>query len=87
MITVYFFLLQRLKMGPKTRKALNTGVGEFLGVGKEMNTTEVPTLRDALREAQLSLIKDQSIISTGKDGRNIDMGKIINILIFSHHVF
>ena len=65
-------------MGPKTSKALNTGVGDFLGVGKEMNSTEVPTLRDTLREAQL--IKEQTIITTGKDARNIDMGKIINII-------
>ena len=46
-------------MGPKTRNKLSTGITEFLGSGKEMLESEVPTLRDALRKAQL--IREQKI--------------------------
>ena len=38
---------------PKTRNEVKSGLTDYLGTGKDMLVSELPTLRAALREAVL----------------------------------
>ena len=49
---------------------------EYLGTGREMLESELPTLRAALREAVL--IREQRSIQTGKDIRSISMTEVMD---------
>ena len=66
-------------VGPKTRNKSKSPFTEFLGTGKDMLESEVPTLRDALRKVQL--IKEQNINIKGVNPRNIDISEIISEVV------
>ena len=66
-------------MSPKTRNKLSIGITEFLGGGKEMLESEVPTLIDALRKAQL--IREQRITMQEENQRNIVMDEIMDEVV------
>ena len=54
----------------KTRHTSGSKMSEYLGPGKELLATEVPTLRAALRKALL--IQEECMLREEIDRRNID---------------
>ena len=59
----------------KTRNTSGSKLAEYLGTGKELLTSEVPTLRAALRQALL--IQKEQLIKEEKDKRNIPVKDIM----------
>ena len=66
---------------PMTRNEVKSSLTEYLGTGREMLESELPTLRAALREAVL--IREQRLIQTGKDIRSITMTKVMDTVVTS----
>ena len=64
---------------PKTRNEVKSGLTDYLGTGRDMLASELPTLRAALREAVL--IREQRSIQTGKDIRSIPMTEVMDTVV------
>ena len=58
---------------PKTRHKSSSELSKYLGGGKELLETEVPTLRAALRNALL--------IREERDGGMVDMGEVMDLVV------
>ena len=60
---------------PKTRHASGTKMVEFLGSGRQMLPTELPTQRDVLRHALL--LQEQNLLVKEEDRRNYPVKEIM----------
>ena len=67
------------KMPPKTRKTVNTSLSDYIGTGKEMLETEVPTLRAALRKALL--IREERVTLNETYSKQINMGEVMDNVV------
>ena len=67
------------KGGAKTRHQSGTKLGELVGPGKELNMSEVPTLRAIIQKG--ILVKEQMMNDMGTSKKNIPVNDIVKELV------
>ena len=63
----------------KTRHSSCSNLSQYLGPGKDLITSEVPTLRAALRKA--ILIQEEFVLKESGDKRNLPIKTIIRMTV------
>ena len=63
----------------KTRHSSGSNLSQYLGPGKDLITSEVPTLRAALRKA--ILIQEEFVLKDSGDKRNLPIKTIIRMTV------